>query len=418
MWLIPSQLSGFAPALLGSTKACAPDSNTLDSGIALHVSSSGTVMRRPCSWPGWRRRPWSRLLFGAVISRTSTAGRFVERWTESLRASRASRGATPDSGREPTTNAGSGRLLFGSSLTWDRDSSSWKTSQRSLLEEGLITCSVTLPRWGSMRNGCVSRREPLVLPIDASECSSWPTAQANDSEKRGVPSVNADQQTCLASAAPNWTTPNVPTRGIELSKEHRPDSGGVDLQSQVSQWQTPSAQTFSKRRQVGQESREELLLPAQATQWQSPGAMGGGSTSRGGDRIGEPLLAGQASQWGTPNAADGAKATAGTKLRQQKSLPADVVHNFSPPVPAPTGAESRNGSGRRLNPAFVCWLMGAPWFWTRAEPTSFGAAETESWRCALRRHLSSLFGEPDSITPRKSLPASPASPDSSWSPPA
>jgi hypothetical protein len=40
----------------------------------------------------------------------------------------------------------------------------------------------------------------------------------------------------------------------------------------------------------------------------------------------------------------------------------------------------------RLNPAFVSWLMGYPWYWMRATPTNFAARETQLW---LRR-LSSL----------------------------
>ena len=70
---------------------------------------------------------------------------------------------------------------------------------------------------------------------------------------------------------------------------------------------------------------------------------------------------------------------------------ADQVAVFSPPDQTPTGESSQKRSGRRLNPAFVSWLMGMPWFWTRAEPTSFGAQATASWRYALQQHLSNLL---------------------------
>jgi hypothetical protein len=59
-------------------------------------------------------------------------------------------------------------------------------------------------------------------------------------------------------------------------------------------------------------------------------------------------------------------------------------------APTQTGEQSPLTSGRRLNPAFVSWLMGAPWWWTKAEPISFGAREMRSYRFALLSRLSIL----------------------------
>ena len=47
-------------------------------------------------------------------------------------------------------------------------------------------------------------------------------------------------------------------------------------------------------------------------------------------------------------------------------------------------------SRRRLNPAFVCQLMGLSWWWTRAEPINFAAAEMESYRSRQRWHFENL----------------------------
>jgi len=55
-----------------------------------------------------------------------------------------------------------------------------------------------------------------------------------------------------------------------------------------------------------------------------------------------------------------------------------------------TGQESQTSSTRRLNPAFVCWLMGFPWWWTRAEPISCAAAEMRSYLSRLRSLLESF----------------------------
>lgn len=345
MWLIPSQLSAFVPASDGSTKPSGPDSGTLGCDIELRPTVSGKPTLKPSSWPAWKNRPWSQRLFGAAISRTSTANRFVDRWTESLRGSRASRGATPDSGREPTTTAGSGRLSLGSSLTWDRGSCSWKTSQLSLLGEELSTSSVTSPKWGSMRSGAVSRRPPLELRTGGSECSSWPTPDATAAQRGN--GGYSERQLTRPEGKPSilnydvllWTTPMAADRANRGNRARKDPSnhvgGEANLADDAQHWQTPSSQSFSKRRQVGQESREELLLPAQAQQWGTPRAnqhKGGGEN--------------------TP--------VNGFLDRQAET--------FSLPAPEPTGEDSPKPSGRRLNPAFVCWLMGAPVFWTWPYP--------------------------------------------------
>lgn len=448
VWLIPSQLSNFARASDGSAKACAPDSNTSDSSIALHVMSSGTPTLRPSSWRGWKKRPWSRRLFGAAISQASTASRFVERWTESLLGFRASHSARPEVGEATKMRETSGPTFCDVSGKSSLDSCSSKTSpvSRQLqLFTTVQTClhgslQSTLPSWmkplrgaggnsdatasdftgdsyenrvcqrlltlrprlsswiTSSKTRSLSLRNRLARAIGGSGCSSWPT---NRSHEVGCYQNQADGSTLptLTGAAKNWTTPNVPTRGIELSKDHRPDSGGVDLQSQ-------------------------------ASQWQSPGAFAGGSVSRGGDRIGEPLLAGQAVQWGTPtsrdhkdgSSADADVPTNGLLGRQviRCSLPAPdwvflalsmTSENFSDETlkqlgdalkrsaetqsGGSTSSKSRRTCAPRLNPAFTAFLMGSNWWWTRAEPISCAAREMASYRARQARHLSTLFGEQD-----------------------
>jgi len=95
----------------------------------------------------------------------------------------------------------------------------------------------------------------------------------------------------------------------------------------------------------------------------------------------------------TPNATSFQERSESTKGEQ---LVNQIEHNFLPPDQKQTGDESRKCSTRRLNPAFVCWLMGVPWFWTRAEPINSAAAEMDAYRCKLRSLLSSLCGERES----------------------
>jgi len=56
-----------------------------------------------------------------------------------------------------------------------------------------------------------------------------------------------------------WPTPNVPNRGCEMSKAHRKESGGIDLQStaQLTGWATPTTVNHRspKSNQHGKNSR-------------------------------------------------------------------------------------------------------------------------------------------------------------------
>jgi hypothetical protein len=82
------------------------------------------------------------------------------------------------------TSVGSGLPSDGSSVTWDRDLSCWKTSP-DLFGPGYPTSSPTLPSSGSMRNGVCTQRPRLAPPTNANASGSWPTPQAADGHKIG-----------------------------------------------------------------------------------------------------------------------------------------------------------------------------------------------------------------------------------------
>lgn len=333
-------------------------------------------------------------------------------------------------------------------MTWNPDSCSWKTSQRSLLGEDLNTSSVTLPRAGSMRSGAVSRRKRLELRTGESGCSSWPTIRAHEVGDYQTQRVGPPVQTLTGVAEDQWPTPRAKEDNCSVEAtdaraararekyeagEYGDNSGPPSMNSlnyATQQWTTPVATDRANR---GNRARKdpsnhkggESNLADDVQQWQFPGAMGGGSVSRGGDQVGEPLLAGQATAWQTPHtptahASDNSETTylgrqvadwptpnardwkgcdlatrnGGASLSHAVETGEFTHTKSSPQDLTPTGAESPKPSGRRLNAAFVCWLMGAPWFWTRAEPISCGAEETELWRCKVQSHLLSLCGEP------------------------
>lgn len=237
-------------------------------------------------------------------------------------------------------------------------------------------------------------------------------------------------------------------------------SGGYEKQKDGSLTETlcGEAQTWSKERIQAAEqgawalATGEISLPErpdQRQQWCTPGAMGGGSVSRGGERIGEPLLAGQATamnwptpdaqmmnmgespesfearraklketarngngagtplamsvvQWPTPRSEDAE--SCGNQRLNQLSEDVTIFPTSLPPATtmsdgserSPIAPGSPQPSGRRkLNPDFVEWLMGLPPLWTLHWPSSgtpvCGPAVMESWWKRRRQRLCSYL---------------------------
>ncbi len=157
-----------------------------------------------------KRTAASILSRSGITLELSTDARGVELWMSSLRASRASLSAPPESEREPTTNGTCGPTPSGSFAKWDRDTACWKTYQLSLFTGTLEPFSETWPRAGIARGGTVSRRRPLAPLTGETGCGLWPT-------------------------------PNVPNRGPETreSKAKR-RSGDAYLQTAVKMFPTPT----------------------------------------------------------------------------------------------------------------------------------------------------------------------------------
>jgi hypothetical protein len=71
-----------------------------------------------------------------------------------------------------------------SSVRFDRASSSWKTAH-CLLSEDLPWSSVTLPKWGMMRDGELWELTMSALPTSGTGAGLWPTPNASDSRGAG-----------------------------------------------------------------------------------------------------------------------------------------------------------------------------------------------------------------------------------------
>lgn len=270
--------------------------------------------------------------------------------------------------------------------------------------------SETWPASGSMRSGAVYLREPLEPPTDGRGFLYWPTPDTvNISD--GTP-FDIQMQRLLERRA----------RVYEAAKKGLMKAGGgraMTLQMAVQgmmsgQWATPTAQqvnedesieSFAARRERmkarhGNGNGMGMPLGLQAQIWPTPVAHDakGGKTPAQIDAMRKSTGAGVSNlnevtaQWHTPLACD-ARGSAG---RDSKELPNQamlfspqdqVISDGAPSSPAaPT-------SRRRLNPAFACWLMGWPWWWTRIEAISFAAQEMESYRFRLRLLLYYLTGD-------------------------
>jgi hypothetical protein len=137
--------------------------------------------------------------------------------------------------------------------------------------------------------------------------------------------------------------------------------------SASSYWPTATAQDSE---QAGSPRAEHLTLHRAATHWATPRASDGekgGPNSKGGR--GDPILPGQAASFSPP-----------------AQLTAD----------GPTSSCPGQTLRQRLNPAFACWLMGWPAWWTNPGLTSCVQSEMALYRSRLQQHLSSLLGEPAS----------------------
>lgn len=377
MWLsLPSTSSPSAPApSTPSLSASSWQFQTLASSATLSETHSA-----PRVWFGrWKKAAWMQRLCGAMPE-PSTAGRGADAWIASLRASRARGTALRESGCSPTTPATCGPRHGESFGSWSAAGSSSKTSTGSWFRTGTLMpvplspgYSESWPRMGGMRSGECFQRRKLERPTSGRESFCWPTATEGDS-------------TNTANATAGRLNPN-PTHQV-----------GYMLVDASRAWQTPS-------------TRDEH-----------------GHTVRGGDRADEPMLAGQAKQWPTPNAADqdNHKAhkrgnptlpTAADRVlasarptpagRDHKGtndpshmdrstgsmhldqLPNFVAHCLPPPLATSKAGVASSKSTRRLNPRFVCWLMGWPMIvGTGSAPW---ATEWSLFKSRMRGQLSRLL---------------------------
>jgi len=247
----------------------------------------------------------------------------------SLARTSASPAAARGSGDHARVFGGS---LLGSLASFDATTSSWRTSQLSLLEDSASSLG-TLPRAGSMRNGTVFQRRPLVPLTGGIGSGLLPTPKVprGGGERSGERAGTGDL--VFVARRGLWPTPH----GFPKDGQARnPGPSGNELGRAVNEAQRADAcGTSSMPMDSAPVARLTLMIPEDSTQ----------------SRATEPIDC-QSVRWPMPNARDW-KGTPGQGARErgghQASLPGSV--------------KDSEGSGS-LNPTFVEWLMGFPKDWT------------------------------------------------------
>lgn len=186
---------------------------------------------------------------------------------------------------------------------------------------------------------------------------------------------------CLGNAAKQWRTPDAPSGG---GVRNRTTSQGAGHQVTIAEqaeswkagttWPTPNANPEAPNMST---TRED------------------GKTR---NRTAEQCLGKLAKNWPTPGANDQkGSATPGQRRGQLDEATEQLHTHLSSPPPDPTtpdgpaSSPTTHGSRRRLNPAFVSWLMGWPCHWTAPGPIPCGREATESWRSLALSHLKACF---------------------------
>lgn len=240
-------------------------------------------------------------------------------------------------GTDKTGKAGSGGELHMQATTWPTPSAHGSAGEDS----------PDLERKGSK---LVNRKTGRILQTNlATEVKHWPTATAKDADSAGNRSSPlCNPGTSLHEAATNWPTPRTLTGGGESAERKkelgREEAGGGDLQAAAETWPTPNQRDYKG---------SDL------------------TTRRGGASLSH-------------------YAEKGERIHSSRQVPVISTHGAEL-----SKTEVQTSERRRLNPAFVCWLMGWPWWWTRAEGISFAQRETESYLSRLRSRLSSLLEKLD-----------------------
>ena len=137
----------------------------------------------------------------------------IREWLTSLRAGfPAKTSPVPEKVKAlPASDPGCGKKWRKPFALYDRASATWKTPQCSLFEDSM-SCSVTWPRWGTMRSGACWERLTPVRRTRGKEYGLWHTPTAEDCQNREFARNSRGEPKLSAQAAYGknalWPTPD------------------------------------------------------------------------------------------------------------------------------------------------------------------------------------------------------------------
>lgn len=379
MWIyVPRGSCPSAPEPGNSTSASKWRSQMLASSAALSTKHTPAT-----SWlRAWKMKPWMKPLFGRIYE-PSTAALGVASWMASLEVTRASRSAMPESVMEQTTLGISGQRSFDFSVRSGQHGASSKMSEGTLPRDSTSSTETFKTLVIALKQE-YSARKRLAQATRERDYSSWPTAVKQDSASSGRHTTETGIMhpgTTLTDAVRTWPTPRTDEHGQMNSQDN-----GVALSRMAETWPTPraitgGAESAERKQELGRTESGGGDLQAAAENWPTPGA--------GDDRGPNPSWAKAAER----HAKNGVNKQMGLRDFAVSSPQVRAI-SVSGGELSPTDLQTF--LRRRLNPAFVCWLMGWPWWWTNPVRISFARQAMESYLSRLRTLLASLLVERDS----------------------
>lgn len=363
----------------------------------------------------WKTGGFIRRLSGLTLE-PSTLDACVDSWIASLQATRASQTASQgDRGGQPMT-AGLSTKSSVCSMKAGLIVSSARTSQGTRTDS-LKPSPQHWSGWVSALRQEYSARPRSAPVTDETDCSSWPTASANQFEceaetllarrerekARGI-NGNGFGLTLAGAVAIRWPTASArdgdarraPTKPGSQAWANKVERGAVnaagmlsdDLSSSAVAWATPQAHDAMTPKTAEQiEAMRDRATPRKS----------GGKP--GIKNLNEQATLMQVSAWPTPAARDHKGENSpqhvtetGTGRKHMDQLPNFVAHasHSARPDPSTPAGPTSSPERRTLNPLFVEWLMGWPIGWTGSGPL---ATECSRWLRRMRGELSRLVSQ-------------------------
>jgi hypothetical protein len=426
----------FVPAVADSSSESGFHSEAVSAASA---TLNGKPLR-PRIWSVlWKRASWIRRLSGMTCD-PSAATNSADEFISSLADIHASRSHSLADDLDATIRGICGPKSADALARLNRQSCFSRTCQATSASDSMRS-PATLKTWATRLRQASLRRRKLARATAENDSSSWATPTSSIA-KGGVPQ-NSKGKRDLRLDVELWPTPLVPSGGRARSQEELARGGytedgkrhQIPLEAMAQYWPTPTISGNNNGQNHGPKSGTGLRTAAVA--WPTPGASDGDKAPRAHKR-GNPSLPASAEtwcnpslaewptpqardcksahanqetlaknarplneiavQWSTPRATDGEKG--GPNMTFSAGgipLPAQAVslqHSFPQDLASSSDGETSllgTNPSLRLNPRFVCWLMG--WPTIGRDGSVCTATEWSRYRQQLLSALSGLLSD-------------------------